>query len=157
MGPERAEICTKKGGQHVNSLVDQINSGPTCSGFMVHGRVRMDKVRHVGDVCMGDQHPETYTGQTRTYERQPRCCRWEGGAHAMRRLCLGSLGQKSVIQPSRRLSRVRCTPGGSMLQIMRPRKSSLSLQLGSVALWGGTTQLSPSGGRQSRIALPKGL
>lgn len=48
------------------------------------------------------------------------------------------------------------SPGGSILQIMRSRKSSLSLHSGCVSDFGGTTQLSPSGGKQSRMAFPKG-
>ena len=51
----------------------------------------------------------------------------------------------------------RNVPGGSILQMMSSRRSSRSLQFGSAAFFGGTTQLSPSGGRQSRMALPKGL
>ena len=44
-----------------------------------------------------------------------------------------------------------------MLQMMRSLRSSLSRQFGSAVLLVGTTQLSPSGGRQSNIALPNGL
>ena len=43
-----------------------------------------------------------------------------------------------------------------MLQMMRSLKSSLSLHSGWFALLGGTTHESPSSGKQSKIAFPKG-
>jgi hypothetical protein len=48
-------------------------------------------------------------------------------------------------------------PGGSMLQILSCRRSSRSLRIGSESLFGGTTHCSPSGGKQSKMAFPKGL
>jgi len=48
-------------------------------------------------------------------------------------------------------------PGGSILQIIMSLRSSLPLHSGLVSLLGGTTHCSPSFGRQSRIAFPKGL
>lgn len=43
-----------------------------------------------------------------------------------------------------------------MLHMRRSRRSTLSLHTGLSAAFGDTTQLSPSGGKQSRIAFPKG-
>lgn len=44
-----------------------------------------------------------------------------------------------------------------MLQMIISRRSSLSLHSGLEKSFGGTTHDSPSGGRQSKIAFPKGL
>ena len=44
-----------------------------------------------------------------------------------------------------------------MLQILSCRKSSRSLQIGSESLFSGTTHCSPSGGKKSQMAFPKGL
>ena len=43
-----------------------------------------------------------------------------------------------------------------MLHMRRSRRSTLSLHTRLSAAFGGTTHLSPSGGKQSRIAFPKG-
>ena len=43
-----------------------------------------------------------------------------------------------------------------MLQISNSRKSSRPRHSGLVELFGGTTQLSPSTGKQSKMAFPNG-
>ena len=47
-------------------------------------------------------------------------------------------------------------PGGSILQIILSLRSSRFLHAGWFGSFGGTTHCSPSDGRQSKIAFPKG-
>ena len=50
MRTEGTKIGTKQGGEHVDALVNEVHGRPTSSGFVIHGRVRVHKMRHVGNI-----------------------------------------------------------------------------------------------------------
>lgn len=66
MRTEGTQIRPKESGQHVNPLVNEVHRRPTRSGLAVHWSVRMDEVRHIGNVCHSDQHPGNFA------------CEWNG-------------------------------------------------------------------------------
>lgn len=97
-----------------------------------------------------------------THGHRPRCCRSGAVGRGEHRRYPGSLKtviEKRVHNGIRGMKKVAPNlPGGSIEQITRSLRSSRSLQsfLGSLS-FGGTTQASPSLGRQSRIPFPNGL
>lgn len=99
-------------------------------------------------------------GQSATHRRYLHCW-WDQNL-----LCTGNEGRGNLRTPASILpfgnllacsaSSISWHPGGSILQISKPLKSSLSLHSKHSISFLGTTQLSPSGGRQFKMALPKG-
>lgn len=92
------------------------------------------------------------TSQDGTHGLPPQYCRWavvvRAGHHRYRYIL--AMSSFPYITSSGDI------PGGSILQIKRSLKSSLSRQITLSGALGGTTQVSPSTGKQSNIAFPNG-
>jgi hypothetical protein len=102
--------------------------------------------------CRSARRRATYGS---THGHLLRCGRLAVGGRVGHRQCLDSLPRASTEQddPSRT---DQTAPGGSILQITSSRRSSRPFQAGPPSSLGGTFHVSPSAGRQSRMAREKG-
>lgn len=50
--PQGAQVCAKQTGQHIDPLVHKVHCRPPGRRFVVHWGIGMDKVGHVGNVCV---------------------------------------------------------------------------------------------------------